>query len=143
MLTRTAHGISRRGAQPGPVKITAVDVEQDHLAIKPMVLAATEAQLPQFEIQLAQGKNALQVLFGMDPQPLDVIIGDSSGIPTAPDDGLGHTRTPSAPGSGRSCGRAVGGGAKRPQFGLRATRVNAKRVGAFGVWRRCNTAPSC
>ena len=39
------------------------------------VLAATEAQLPQFEIQLAQGKNALLVLLGMAPQPLDAILG--------------------------------------------------------------------
>ncbi len=50
------------------------------------VLAATEAQLPQFEIQLAQGKNALLVLLGMEPQSLDAILGESSGIPAAPDD---------------------------------------------------------
>ena len=50
------------------------------------VLAATEAQLPQFEIQLAQGKNALLVLLGMAPEPLDAILGESSGIPAAPDD---------------------------------------------------------
>jgi NodT family efflux transporter outer membrane factor (OMF) lipoprotein len=50
------------------------------------VLATTEAQLPQFELQLAQGKNALLVLLGMAPQSLDVLLGESSGIPAIPDD---------------------------------------------------------
>jgi NodT family efflux transporter outer membrane factor (OMF) lipoprotein len=50
------------------------------------VLAATQAQLPQLEIQLAQGKNALLVLLGMAPEPLDAILGASSGIPAAPSD---------------------------------------------------------
>ncbi|HTJ90575.1 MAG TPA: efflux transporter outer membrane subunit [Acidocella sp.] len=49
------------------------------------VLAATEAQLPRFETQLAQGKNALLVLLGMAPQTLDPILDQSSGIPTPPD----------------------------------------------------------
>ena len=45
------------------------------------VLAATEAQLPQFAIQLAQGKNALLVLLGMEPQSLDAILGSCPGYP--------------------------------------------------------------
>jgi NodT family efflux transporter outer membrane factor (OMF) lipoprotein len=50
------------------------------------VLAATEATLPQREMQLAQGENALMVLLGMAPQPLDAILGDSGQIPIAPED---------------------------------------------------------
>src|SRR6201999_2392172 len=50
------------------------------------VLAATEAQLPQFEIQLAHGKNVLLVLLGMELQPPDVILGESAGVPAAPHD---------------------------------------------------------
>ena len=50
------------------------------------VLATTEAQVPQLEIQLAQGKNALIVLLGMAPQSLDPILSVSSGIPATPDD---------------------------------------------------------
>jgi len=50
------------------------------------VLGATEARLPQLEIQLEQGKNALRVLLGMAPQPLDSVMAQSTGIPAAPQD---------------------------------------------------------
>lgn len=50
------------------------------------ILGATEARVPQLEIQLQQGKNALRVLLGMAPQPLDSIIGQSAVIPAAPQD---------------------------------------------------------
>jgi len=47
------------------------------------VLATTEAQIPQLELQMAQGKNALLVLLGMPPQSLDLILSESSGIPAS------------------------------------------------------------
>jgi NodT family efflux transporter outer membrane factor (OMF) lipoprotein len=50
------------------------------------VLASTQATLPQLGIELAQGKNALTVLLGMAPQPLDAILGDGGEIPAAPAD---------------------------------------------------------
>jgi len=50
------------------------------------VLGATEARVPQLMIQLEQQKNALRVLLGMAPKPLDDILAQSSGIPTAPAD---------------------------------------------------------
>jgi NodT family efflux transporter outer membrane factor (OMF) lipoprotein len=49
------------------------------------VLGATEAAIPQLNIQLAQGKNALSVLLGMPPSPLDDLLAGSSEIPTAPE----------------------------------------------------------
>jgi NodT family efflux transporter outer membrane factor (OMF) lipoprotein len=49
------------------------------------VLGATEATIPQLNIQLAQGKNALSVLLGMPPSPLDDLLSGSSEIPTAPE----------------------------------------------------------
>lgn len=48
------------------------------------VLGATEATIPQLNIQLAQAKNALSVLLGMPPGPLDEVLAGSSDIPTAP-----------------------------------------------------------
>ena len=47
------------------------------------VLATTEAQIPQLELQMAQGKNALLVLLGMPPQSLNLILSESSGIPAS------------------------------------------------------------
>ena len=49
------------------------------------VLGATEATIPQLNIQLAQGKNALSVLLGMPPSPLDDLLSGSNEIPTAPE----------------------------------------------------------
>jgi NodT family efflux transporter outer membrane factor (OMF) lipoprotein len=49
------------------------------------VLGATEATVPQNMIQLQQGLNALRVLLGMAPQPLDALLARSTGkIPPAP-----------------------------------------------------------
>ena len=55
------------------------DVEQART-----VLASTEATIPQIEASLQQTKNALCVLLGIPPSPLDEILSGSSGIPTAP-----------------------------------------------------------
>ena len=49
------------------------------------VLGATEATIPQLNIQLAQAKNALSVLLGMPPGPRDDLLAGSSEIPTAPE----------------------------------------------------------
>jgi NodT family efflux transporter outer membrane factor (OMF) lipoprotein len=49
------------------------------------VLGATEAAIPQLNIQLAQAKNALSVLLGMPPGPLDDLLAGPSDIPTAPE----------------------------------------------------------
>jgi ribosomal protein S18 acetylase RimI-like enzyme len=49
------------------------------------VLGATEATIPQLTIQLAQATNALSVLIGMSPAPLDDLLTGSSDIPSAPD----------------------------------------------------------
>jgi outer membrane protein TolC len=48
------------------------------------VLGATEASIPKLSIQLAQAKNALCVLLGMPPKPLDDLLTGPSAIPTAP-----------------------------------------------------------
>jgi NodT family efflux transporter outer membrane factor (OMF) lipoprotein len=48
------------------------------------VLGATEAVIPQLTIQLKQGLNALRVLLGMAPEPLDKLLARSKGIPRAP-----------------------------------------------------------
>jgi NodT family efflux transporter outer membrane factor (OMF) lipoprotein len=48
------------------------------------VLAQTEATIPQLTIQLDQGFNALAVLLGMPPQPMDPLLRGSSGIPVPP-----------------------------------------------------------
>jgi NodT family efflux transporter outer membrane factor (OMF) lipoprotein len=49
------------------------------------VLGATEATIPKLNIQLAQAKNALSVLLGMPPGPLDDLLAGPSAIPTAPE----------------------------------------------------------
>src|SRR5262245_38579545 len=49
------------------------------------VLGATEATIPKLNIQLAQAKNALSVLLGMPPGPLDDLLAGPSDIPTAPE----------------------------------------------------------
>jgi NodT family efflux transporter outer membrane factor (OMF) lipoprotein len=48
------------------------------------VLAQTESTIPQLTIQLNQGLNALAVLLGMSPQPMDPLLKGSSGIPIPP-----------------------------------------------------------
>src|SRR5690348_13316786 len=48
------------------------------------VLAQTESTIPQLTIQLNQGFNALAVLLGVPPQPMDGVLKGSSGIPVPP-----------------------------------------------------------
>ena len=48
------------------------------------VLGQTEAAIPQLTIQLKQGMNALRVLLGMAPEPLDNLLGRSTQIPVPP-----------------------------------------------------------
>src|SRR5215469_4210064 len=48
------------------------------------VLAQTEATIPQLTIQLNQGLNALAVLLGMSPRPMDPLLRGASGIPVPP-----------------------------------------------------------
>ena len=48
------------------------------------VLGQTEATIPQLTIQLNQGFNALAVLLGMPPQPMEPLLRGSSGIPVPP-----------------------------------------------------------
>ncbi len=48
------------------------------------ILGATEATIPQLNIQLAQSQNALSVLLGMPPGQLAQMLAGSSDIPTAP-----------------------------------------------------------
>lgn len=55
------------------------DVEQART-----VLASTQATIPQFEAAIRQSKNALSVLLGIPPSPLDDILAGTFAIPTAP-----------------------------------------------------------
>ncbi len=48
------------------------------------VLGQTESTIPQLTIQLNQGFNALAVLLGMPPQPMEALLRGSSGIPVPP-----------------------------------------------------------
>jgi NodT family efflux transporter outer membrane factor (OMF) lipoprotein len=48
------------------------------------VLAQTESTIPQLTIQLNQGFNALAVLLGMPPHPMEPLLAGSSGIPVPP-----------------------------------------------------------
>ena len=48
------------------------------------VLGQTESTVPQLTAQLNQGFNALAVLLGMSPQPMDPLLRGSSGIPVPP-----------------------------------------------------------
>jgi NodT family efflux transporter outer membrane factor (OMF) lipoprotein len=48
------------------------------------VLAQTESTIPQLTVQLNQGFNALAVLLGTAPQPMDPLLRGSSGIPVPP-----------------------------------------------------------
>jgi NodT family efflux transporter outer membrane factor (OMF) lipoprotein len=48
------------------------------------VLGQTESAIPQLQIQLDQGLDALRLLLGMPPQSLDALLKGSSGIPVPP-----------------------------------------------------------
>src|SRR5215831_9459369 len=48
------------------------------------VLGQTESTIPQLTAQLNQGLNALAVLLGMSPQPMDDLLKGSRGIPVPP-----------------------------------------------------------
>src|SRR5713101_1135409 len=48
------------------------------------VLGQTESTIPQLTIQLNQGLNALAVLLGTPPQPMDNLLKGASGIPVPP-----------------------------------------------------------
>jgi len=48
------------------------------------VLAQTESTIPQLTIQLNQGLNALAVLLGIPPQPMDNLVRGATGIPVPP-----------------------------------------------------------
>jgi NodT family efflux transporter outer membrane factor (OMF) lipoprotein len=48
------------------------------------VLGQTESTIPQLTIQLNQGFNALAVLLGMPPQPMEPLLRGASGIPVPP-----------------------------------------------------------
>ncbi len=48
------------------------------------VLGQTESTIPQLTIQLNQGFNALAVLLGIPPQPMDPLLAGSRGIPVPP-----------------------------------------------------------
>jgi NodT family efflux transporter outer membrane factor (OMF) lipoprotein len=48
------------------------------------VLGQTESAIPQLQIQLEQGLNALRLLLGMPPQSIDQIMAGSKGIPVPP-----------------------------------------------------------
>jgi NodT family efflux transporter outer membrane factor (OMF) lipoprotein len=48
------------------------------------VLGQTEAAIPQLQIQLDHGLDALRLLLGMPPQSLDALLSGSSGIPVPP-----------------------------------------------------------
>jgi hypothetical protein len=75
---RTALKIARAKFQYGTA--TRRDVYQAE-----NVLGATEATIPQLNVQLAQAKNALSVLLGMPPGPLDDLLTGPADIPTAPE----------------------------------------------------------
>jgi len=48
------------------------------------VLGATEAAIPQLNIERRRATNALSVLLGLPPAPLDGLLAGASGIPVAP-----------------------------------------------------------
>jgi NodT family efflux transporter outer membrane factor (OMF) lipoprotein len=48
------------------------------------VLGQTESAIPQLQIQLDKGLNALRLLFGMPPQSLDALLSGAHGIPVPP-----------------------------------------------------------
>jgi NodT family efflux transporter outer membrane factor (OMF) lipoprotein len=48
------------------------------------VLGQTESTIPQLTIQLNQGFNALAILLGLPPQPMEPLLAGSSGIPVPP-----------------------------------------------------------
>jgi NodT family efflux transporter outer membrane factor (OMF) lipoprotein len=75
---RTALKIARAKFQYGTA--TRRDVYQAE-----NVLGATEATIPQLNVQLAQAKNALSVLLGTPPRPLDKLLAWPSDIPNAPE----------------------------------------------------------
>ena len=65
-------------------RFKAGDTSESDVLQATNVLEATRSAIPQLEIQLQQGRDALCVLLGIPPQPLGRLLARSREIPTPP-----------------------------------------------------------
>ena len=76
--------IQKRALELATVQFDVGTVTELDLQQATTNLRSTQSSVPGFQISLRQAQHALSILMGMPPQDLNTILGDSSGIPTAP-----------------------------------------------------------
>ena len=76
--------IQKRALELATVQFEVGTVTELDLQQATTNLRSTQASVPGFQISLRQAQHALSILMGMPPGDLNTILGDSSGIPTAP-----------------------------------------------------------
>ncbi len=79
-ITRQQQALAIANARFAGGVVTKRDVYQAE-----NVLGATEATIPQLDLERRQATNALSVLLGTPPAPLDDLLAATSGIPVAPE----------------------------------------------------------
>ncbi len=79
-ITRQRQALALAQARFAAGVVTKRDVYQAE-----NVLGATEATVPQLTIERRRATNALSILLGMPPAPLDDLLAATSGIPVAPE----------------------------------------------------------
>lgn len=76
--------VQRDGLQIAQVRFEAGGTTQLDVQQALTLLTDTESLIPQREIEIAQGRNALAVLLGIPPAELGDVLGPANGIPQAP-----------------------------------------------------------
>jgi NodT family efflux transporter outer membrane factor (OMF) lipoprotein len=83
-IARDNVAVQRESLNIAQIRFTAGTTSERDVQQARTVLASTEASIPQLEAALVQTKNALSVLLGMPPSPLDDLLAGSRAIPVAP-----------------------------------------------------------
>jgi NodT family efflux transporter outer membrane factor (OMF) lipoprotein len=83
-LARSNARIQRESLEVATARFEAGGTSDLDVQQATSLLEDTEADIPQFAIDLRQAENSLSVLLGMPPSDLDALLSGSSGIPVPP-----------------------------------------------------------
>jgi NodT family efflux transporter outer membrane factor (OMF) lipoprotein len=84
LLARSNADIQRESLEVARARFEAGGTSDLDVQQATSLLEDTEADIPQFKIDLRQAENALSVLLGMPPSDLTTLLSGSSGIPAPP-----------------------------------------------------------
>lgn len=84
VLARANADIQRESLEVATARFEAGGTSDLDVQQATSLLEDTEADIPQFQIDLRQAENALSVLLGMPPADLDALLSGASGIPAPP-----------------------------------------------------------